>query len=53
MVKCCFVPECTTGKALYIKQQKASGLRNKSFFKPPKVRNQKNFMLFMKKHFPV
>ncbi|KAL4119113.1 hypothetical protein QTP88_011968 [Uroleucon formosanum] len=36
MVKCCFVPECSTGKTLCVKQQKASGLKNKSLFKPPK-----------------
>jgi len=53
MVKYCFVPECTTGNTLYVKQQKASGLRNKSLFKAPKVRNQKKCMLFMKKHFPI
>ncbi|XP_060862239.1 uncharacterized protein LOC132939199 [Metopolophium dirhodum] len=36
MVKYCFVPKCTTGNTQYVKQQKASGLRNKSLFKPPK-----------------
>ncbi|XP_016657215.1 uncharacterized protein LOC100167836 isoform X2 [Acyrthosiphon pisum] len=36
MVKSCCVPGCTTGNALYVKQQKSSGLRNKSLFKPPK-----------------
>ncbi|CAI6351402.1 unnamed protein product [Macrosiphum euphorbiae] len=35
MVKCCFVPECTTGNYRYNKQQKTSGLRNRSLFKPP------------------
>jgi len=53
MVKCCFVPECTTGNYRYNKQQKTSGLKNRSLFKPHKVRNQKNFILFMKKHFPI
>lgn len=36
MVKCCYVPGCTTGNASYVRQQKANGLKNKSLFKPPK-----------------
>lgn len=47
MVKCCFVPECSTGKTLCVKQQKASGLKNKSLFKPPKVR--KTFLCYLQK----
>lgn len=49
MVKCCFVPECTTGKALCVKQQKASGLKNKSLFKPPKVRKKNVYIIYKKK----
>jgi hypothetical protein len=47
MIKFYFVPGCTTGYAKDIKENKTSGLKNKSIFKAHNVRKQKLLILFM------